>query len=333
MKRRVLLIEPDDTARMLMGRVLGAEGLRVVGARSLTDAGAEDEFDVAIVDELAGNGAMLDEVKRVQRRHPSLPLVVTGALMTPAVLVDVLRLGAADALPKPFAPAELRAAVARVFARSSAGHDRAVEFAAAIGEARDAIARGAPGAARASLRAAHAASVLDAEAMALEALVAELEGRDDDADRAYRAALALEREVDGPPPRPADGLARLKLYEGAPPVPRLPTEFAGAPAWIAADPSDLEALPPARESATGREVLVVLLGVSPDAKATYFRAGRHRALVLVAASGRSEAIAAALDRTNVGKLSEPPAPTSPLDLERIERLRAPNIGSPKAAGS
>ena len=48
--------------------------------------------------------------------------------------------------------------------------------------------------------------------MALRALLAELEGHDTNADRGYRAALALRQDEDGTPPDPFEGLARLAAY-------------------------------------------------------------------------------------------------------------------------
>jgi DNA-binding response OmpR family regulator len=324
--KRVLLVEPDDTARALMSRVLIAEGLRIVGVRSLADVAPDAAFDLAIVDELAGDGAILAEVKRVQARYPALPLIVTGALMTPGVLVDVLRLGAIDALPKPFTPAELRAAAQRVVLRMSVGHDQAVAFASAIAAARDAIARETKGLAKAPLAVAQAASPFDAEAMALLSLLAELDGRDEAAGRGYRAALALGRDEDLAGPHPLEGLARLALYRDAVPVDRFPKELVGAPARIASDVEDLEHL-------DSSEVTVLLLGVSPDATAAYFRVSPERAFVLLAASGRPETVAAALDRIGIGRVSRVEGSAAPLDVERIERLRKPIATPSRASGS
>ncbi len=329
MSRRVLLLEPDATARALIGRVISGEGFRVVAARTLAEAAGEGGFDAAIVDELAGEGAVLDEVRRVRRQHPLLPLVVTGTLMTPAILIEAIRLGAVDALPKPFTPAELRAALIRVVARSSAGHDRSLSYAASITEARDALAQGVLTATRAPLAEARAASAFDAEAMALEALVAELEGRDDDADRGYRATLALRREEDTPPPSPTDGLSRLALYRGATPTSALPSAFLGAPACLACDPGDLDGADSANQSP---RVTVLLLGIAADARAAYFRADERRAFVLLAAAARPEAIATALDAAGVGRLSAA-STAAPLDLDRIERLRATAKVVPRAVGS
>ena len=55
----------------------------------------------------------------------------------------------------------------------------------------------------------------DPEIMALWGLLAEGEGRDDDADHAYRAALALRHEEDYAGPDPYEALARLEARRAA----------------------------------------------------------------------------------------------------------------------
>ncbi|MCC6557806.1 MAG: hypothetical protein IT372_33075, partial [Polyangiaceae bacterium] len=130
MSRRVLIVEPDAAGRAMMDRALGADGYAaeavasIAEARGLLDAG---RVDVAIIDELADAGAArngqaavagagpgaLDAIRAVRRAYPTLPVVAAGTALSPRALVELIRLGVADALPKPFTPAELRDAVRR----------------------------------------------------------------------------------------------------------------------------------------------------------------------------------------------------------------------------
>jgi DNA-binding response OmpR family regulator len=247
MSRRVLVVEPDGPGRAMMDRVLAAEGYAaetfasVHEAQALLDAGA---IELAVVDELAGRAGVLEEIRWLRREHPTVPVVVTGALLTSRVLRELLRMHAIDALPKPFTPDELREAVARGLLHSAARHDEAVEYAAAVIAARRAFALGMLAEARPSLVRAQAKAPLDAEVTALWALFAELEGRDEEADRGYRAALALRIDEGQAAPDPFEGLARLEAYAGARPVAALPPALRGAPVFVVGEPkSELPKLP------------------------------------------------------------------------------------------
>ena len=212
MSRRLMVVEPDPSSRALLDRVLTATGYAVedfessLHARLVLD---DDAFDLAVIDELAGDGAALDEVRFLRATYPRLPLVVMGTLLTAPVLLELLRLGGCEALPKPFTPAELRDAVSRALVRSSPRRDDALDYAAALAAARRDLAEGRTDSAARALARAWSRAPLDAEVMAYEALRAELEGRDEDAARAYRATLALRHEESSDGPDPYEGLARL----------------------------------------------------------------------------------------------------------------------------
>jgi hypothetical protein len=143
--------------------------------------------------------------------------------------------------------------------------------------------------------------------MGLAALAAELEGHDADADRGYRAALALREDEDTPPPDPHEGLARLRAYGGAPPAAALGEGLAGAPVLLVTDPvTELAGALP-RPC-----VVMTALGLSGEAAGTlFFRdGGDGRAFVLLADSMRVESAAAASEPTRAR-----------LDLGRLGALR------------
>lgn len=212
MSRWILLVEPDKSGRAMMDRVLTADGYATEDfdsawdARLLLDEGA---FDLAIVDEFGADSAALEEVRFLRAHYPRLPLIVMGTLLTAQVLLELLRMGVYDALPKPFTPVELRASVTRVLARLTPRHEESLEYAAALALGVAELNAGRLDRAARALARAHAVAPLDPEPMALSARLAELEGRTSDADRGYRAALALKDDEDGEFPDPYEGLARL----------------------------------------------------------------------------------------------------------------------------
>ncbi|MFT3769765.1 MAG: response regulator [Minicystis sp.] len=298
MSRRVVLVEPDPAGRAVMDRVLTAEGYAVDATASLAEArgllGAGAPVEVCVVDELGERGGVLEDVRALRRERPAIPVIVTGTLLSPRVMRELLRLRVADALAKPFTPDDLREAVRRVLERSAARHDESLEHAAAVAAARAALAEGRLAEAAPALRRAQATAPLDAEVMALLALAAELSGADADADRGYRAAIALRREEDTPAPDPHEGLARLAACAGTLAVPALRPDRAGAPVWVVTDPvTELRGPCPAGDAPC---VVLLALGlVTTGPGALYFRDGEGaRAFALMAGAARAPAIEEAL---------------------------------------
>ncbi len=217
--RRVLIVESDASGRAMMDRVLAAEGYAPESVGSVHEAHAlldEGLIEVAIVDEIGGRGPVLDEIRWIRREHPGVPVIAAGALLSQRVMAELLRLRVLDVLAKPFTPAELRDAVSRVLTQTARRHEDGMEYAAALAAARRALDLEHLETARSALRRAQATSPLDPEIMALWALLAEREGRDDDAGRGYRAALALRHDEDFAGPDPYEGLARLEARRNLP---------------------------------------------------------------------------------------------------------------------
>ena len=315
--KRVLIVERDPAGRALMERVLGTAELAPEAVGSLKDVEAaldEDAFALAIVDELAGTGAMLDEVRTARRRWPRLPVIATGTILSARVLIDLMRIGVFEALPKPFLPDELRDAVERCLVRAAPGEALALDFDAAVTGARAALGALDVGRARALLRRAHGLCPLDADVVALDALRAELEGDDDRADRCYRATLALRDEESGAPPDPLEGIARIGAYGRLPVVERI------AEGWTAWLVDELRAIDLAQEPARPY-VLVTTVGLSASAEApVHLRAGGDRAVAASLGHQRPETIARVLARLRTGALVATEEARRRLDLDRVEAL-------------
>lgn len=329
MSRRVVLIEPDWAGRTLMDRVLTADGYAVDAAATLEGArawlGAGPPVELIVADEMGERGAVLEDVRALRRERPAIPVIVTGTLLSPHVMRELLRLRVADALAKPFTPDELREAVGRVLARRAERHDDALEYAAALHAARRALLDGRLADVAPALTRAQATAPLDAEVTALFALAAELEGRDADADRGYRAALALRCDEDMLPPEPHEGLARLAAYDDARPVDALGPDRVGAPVWLVTEPTvELRGPCPAGD---GPCVVLFSLGLTAGGGAIYLRdGGGSRAFASMAGTAHPDAIAraralvgggplVALDPTRAWLDVKGPAPRAPAEAE------------------
>jgi CheY-like chemotaxis protein len=292
MNRRILVIEPDATLRRMLEHALSAAGLvptstpTVESSRAVLDG---TPLDAAVVELRATNSEGTDGVRALRADYPELPLIVTGTLLTPRVMQALIRARVDDVVPKPFTPRELVAAVQRVLRHSGTRHDGALEYAAAMANARRALVEGRARDAEAPLARARAVSPLDGEAMALFGLASELLGHDRDADRAYRAALALSGERITEDVLPSEGLARLQAYAGARAVPAF--EHHGRKTlWFVSNAATELARGPV--TAEKPDVIVFSLGLVPgETGALYARLADDKTAFLIATSALSERLA------------------------------------------
>ena len=289
MNRRILVIEPDATIRRMLEHALSAAGFAptsattVEASRALLDG---SPVDAVVLELRATNSEGTDGVQTLRADYPELPLVVTGTLLTPRVMQELIRARVDDVVPKPFSPREIVAAVERVLQSSRARHDGALEYAAAMANARRAIVEGRARDAEAPLSRARAVSPLDSEAMALFGVASELLGHDRDADRAYRAALALADERVTEDVLPSEGLARLRAYSGARAVPTFEHHGRKAVWFVSNVAGDLARGPAGAEKP---DVIVFCLGlVANETGALYARVAPDKTAFLIATSAASE---------------------------------------------
>jgi DNA-binding response OmpR family regulator len=126
MKRRVLVADDFPEMRVLIRRVLEADGYEVDVAASLTEARAmsPDRYDAVLVDAKLGRELGTELVSELRSQDPAATrrcLVITGGPAT-ALPADVA------VLAKPFNPAQLLTAVRALLrpdARTPGDHDRA----------------------------------------------------------------------------------------------------------------------------------------------------------------------------------------------------------------
>jgi two-component system, NtrC family, response regulator AlgB len=117
---RVLVVDDERNIRATLGVCLEADGCVVHDAAS---AGAALEalrlspFDLALVDLRLGTESGMELLPRMLAERPGLEVVVITAYATFETAVEAVKRGAADYLPKPFTPAQIRHLVERAVAR------------------------------------------------------------------------------------------------------------------------------------------------------------------------------------------------------------------------
>lgn len=113
----VLLVDDDTSLRKTLRLTLEALGNRVHEAgdraQALDQLGSR-VFEVCFLDIRLGREQGLDVLPTLLRAAPGLAIVMMTAYATIETAVEAMRRGAADYLPKPFTPAQLRVVLDRV---------------------------------------------------------------------------------------------------------------------------------------------------------------------------------------------------------------------------
>jgi DNA-binding NtrC family response regulator len=106
----ILVVDDEEGVRELVKAGLGRKGYRVAAAASAEEALAmlEREEPDAVITDLRMPGLPGDElVARLKRERPMLPVVVISGYGSMQNVVEVIKKGAEDYLPKPFTPQDL----------------------------------------------------------------------------------------------------------------------------------------------------------------------------------------------------------------------------------
>jgi NtrC-family two-component system response regulator AlgB len=112
-----LIIDDDPGVRQSLRLCLESDGARVLGvgtAAGALEALERGRFDVVFLDLWLRAESGLSALPEVLRRQPGAGVIVITAYATYESAVEAMKLGAADYLPKPFEPEQVRAAARRV---------------------------------------------------------------------------------------------------------------------------------------------------------------------------------------------------------------------------
>jgi NtrC-family two-component system response regulator AlgB len=117
---RVLVVDDEKNIRTTLGVCLESLGCQVSQA-STAEAALEAlrhaPFDLAFLDLRLGQESGLDLLPRLLAERPGLDVVMITAYATFDTAVEAVKRGAADYVPKPFSPSQIRLIVERLAAR------------------------------------------------------------------------------------------------------------------------------------------------------------------------------------------------------------------------
>ena len=117
--KRILVVDDEATVCQSIKLALAVEGYYIDTAASGEEAlrrGDLSGYDLILADMMMPGTSGLDLLKGIQTKDPAARVVIITGYPTDKAASQSLRMGAVDFLPKPFTPAELRAAVARALA-------------------------------------------------------------------------------------------------------------------------------------------------------------------------------------------------------------------------
>ncbi len=191
----ILVVDDEKNIRLVIAQCLEAAGytvdLAVDGEHGLQKM-AEHSYHLLLLDlKLPGIDGM-EVLTQSRRMHADLPVIMMTAHGTVETAVEAMKLGALDYLQKPFTPDEILAQVSRVLGRQdlplqapAAGFDRCLDQAKQLIQQRNFTQ------AAAFLRKALTLETLRPEPYNLLGCIEELQGNEPEAQRLYRAALAV----------------------------------------------------------------------------------------------------------------------------------------------
>lgn len=127
MKARILVLEDDESLRLVITKALSRAGHDVratASAQSAIDRMLRAEADLLVADVVLGQENFLDRIDEITRARPDAPVIVISAQTTAATAIDAARRGARRYLPKPFDLDDLIGAVEESLAGREAAPPR-----------------------------------------------------------------------------------------------------------------------------------------------------------------------------------------------------------------
>jgi len=119
--RRVLLLDTDPGVRWALERGLARSGYSVHAVSNLNDALTaleEDGVDLVVLELLSEAGLTLDTLAMIAGMKPAQGVICTSIDAPPQTVIEAMRNGAVDFLPKPFSLQDVRGALSRAFSSS-----------------------------------------------------------------------------------------------------------------------------------------------------------------------------------------------------------------------
>ncbi|HUU96720.1 MAG TPA: response regulator [Phycisphaerae bacterium] len=191
----ILIVDDEKNIRLTLARALEALELEtdaaINGEEALAKV-AEKDYGVMLLDLKMPGMDGLEVLRRIRDIRPDITVIIITAHGTIESAVDAMKHGAVDFIQKPFAPKEIRELVRKVLDRDALQAEHARDYHAHLELAKKCINQRQFDAAREHVRQAIAADSTKPEGFNLLGVLLEMGGEKLEAQKDYRAALALD---------------------------------------------------------------------------------------------------------------------------------------------
>jgi DNA-binding NtrC family response regulator len=191
----ILVVDDEKTIRMSLSIALESPGMEIdtaVNGEDALEKLREREYDLILLDLRMPGMDGMEVLRRVRDIRPDIRVVIITAYGTIESAVEAMKLGAADFIQKPFAPAEIRDLVRTVINRDTIDEKKAADYASHFELAKRCIAERHFDAAAEHAREAVSHDSSRPEAFNLLGVLREMEKDIPGAQKYYRTALALD---------------------------------------------------------------------------------------------------------------------------------------------
>ncbi|MCK8825046.1 response regulator [Fuchsiella alkaliacetigena] len=209
---RVLVIDDEKNIRKTLSSCLEVGDYEVETAVNGEDGiskFSEQEYDLVLLDMKMPGMDGIETLKKLKKIDSKIEVIMITAYGTIETAVESMKLGACDYLRKPFSPTEIRNIVDQILARKELDEEELVDFGSYVEFAKSCINQRQYDRAVETLREAISIDSSQPEPFNLLGVLLELDGKVKEAQKQYRAALALD-----PTYKPAqDNLERTSKFD------------------------------------------------------------------------------------------------------------------------
>jgi len=194
-EKSVLIVDDEKNILLTLSQSLEVLRLETDTATNGEEALAklkEKEFGLILLDIRMPGMDGMEVLRQVREIRPDIRIIMISAYGTIEVAVEAMKLGAVDFIQKPFSPEEVRALVSRVLDRENLDERKVADYGASVELAKKSIGNRHFDAAIEHTRKAIFLDPARPEAFNLLGALTEIQGDREEAQKNYRAALALD---------------------------------------------------------------------------------------------------------------------------------------------
>lgn len=194
-KSRALIVDDEKNIRITLAQAMESLGLETdtaVNGEEALEKFAKNEFDLALLDlKMPGIDGM-ETLRRLRQTRKDIKVIIITAYGSVDSAVEAMKLGAVDFLQKPFSPQDVRDIVSQALDRDKIDEMKASDYASLTELGKRHISDGRHAAARDLFERAISLNASKPDAYNLLGAVTEIMGDALQAQKYYRAALAVD---------------------------------------------------------------------------------------------------------------------------------------------